>query len=98
MSLKKSSDELKSVNEATLNELEVKDKQIKEFNHILSSKGIERPNKNIDNIQTLKRENSILATQLREMQEELAENSSISKIHNKNTSCLEITNNMLSER
>lgn len=98
MSLKKSNDELTSVNEDTLNELEIKEKQIKELNNLLHSKGIEKPNKNIDNIQTLKRENSILATQLREMQEELAENSSISKIHNKNTSWLEITNNMLSER
>jgi len=49
-------------------------------------------------LEVYKRENSILASQLREMQEEIAETSNISKIQNKNLSSLEITNNMLSER
>ena len=49
-------------------------------------------------MEVYKRENSILASQLREMQEEIAETSNISKIQNKNLSSLEITNNMLSER
>lgn len=50
------------------------------------------------NMETLKRENSILATQLRDMQDELANNSNISNIVSKNANSLEITNNILSER
>jgi hypothetical protein len=74
MNLKKSTDELKTINDNTLTELEEKDLLIKKLNKVVGNREFEQPSKNNDDIDTLKRENSILATQLREMQEELAEN------------------------
>lgn len=98
MNLKKTTDEMKNVNDNILNELEQKNKQLKQYEKEINSKQRNFQDKDRHNMETLKRENSILATQLRDMQDELAENSNISKIQTKNASSLEISNNVLSER
>ena len=95
--LKKTIDELKNINEKTLSELEEKDKRLRSLESQVKDKVWDR-SRNHDNIDILKRENSILATQLRNIEEELAESSNISKIQNKNASALEVSNNILSER
>ena len=95
--LKKTVDDLKAINEKTVSELEEKDKKFRSLELQSKEKLCDR-SRNHDNMETLKRENSVLATQLRDIQEELAENSNISKMQYKNTNALEISNNILSER
>jgi chromosome segregation ATPase len=49
-------------------------------------------------METLKRDNSILASQLRDMQEEMVESSNVSRFQSKNVTSLEISNSILNER
>jgi hypothetical protein len=98
MNSKKSIDELKTLNEKTLNQLEEKNRQLVKFQNEVKHRNRDSDRYDRQNMETLKRENSILATQLRDMQDELAENSNISKIQTKNASSLEISNNILSDR
>lgn len=96
MSLKETIDEMKSVNEGTLTKLETTTKRLKQLES--EQRISEQETYGMQNAATLRRENSILATQLRDMQEEMAETSNISRIQCKNATSLEMSNNMLNDR
>ena len=98
MSLKKSTEELKNLNENTLDELESKNRKIEDLEYELTKHENIMDDMEKDTLETLKKENSILASQLRELQEEREENSNISRIQNKNLGSLEATIEMLTER
>lgn len=98
MNLKKSVDELKTINEKTLTKFEEASNKLKNCEKELQRVVQKTSIFDKQNMETLKRDNSILASQLRDMQEEMAESSNISKFQNKNVTSLEISNNILNER
>ena len=89
---------MKKVNDKLLSQLEEKSNIIKQLESELSKRDLQKLHDEAKNIGNLRKENSILATQLRDLQEELVENSNISKIYSKNASNLEVSNQLLSER
>lgn len=94
MNLKKKTEELQDINENTLNELEEKNKIIEKL-----KKDNFSPNFNQEHrAERLQKENSILASQLREMQEEIAENCNMSRMQTKSLTSLEMANSMLNDQ
>ena len=75
---------MKKVNDKLLSQLEEKSNIIKQLESELSKRDLQKLHDEAKNIDNLRKENSILATQLRDLQEELVENSNISKIYSKN--------------
>lgn len=94
---KKTIEEMKELNEKTLAELEFKSNKIKQLESEVTVK-FSKPIVSNENIETLRKENSLLANQLRDIQDELVENSNISKAYSKNATQLEASNQLLSER
>ncbi|CAI2373055.1 unnamed protein product [Moneuplotes crassus] len=94
MNLKKSTEELQNINENTLNELEEKNKIIEKLKKDNSSSSFNQEHL----AERLQKENSILASQLREMQDEIAENCNMSRMQIKSLTSLEMANSMLSDQ
>lgn len=83
--------EMEQVNEDVLEKLEEKERVIQRLEGTEDGDSGEK-------VKKLEEENEILAAQIREMQEEMAESSNMSKLQNKNLSSMEIANELLNQQ